>query len=352
LGIYAKRDYNLVNVRAGSGSQRAEDLRHQRQIIERVSDWATETKPGVTFDVGAARGGLAKALKAAGYENVVAIEPALDTVELMRKEGIDAHVGSAENLPALGLSPGLAIYSHVVEHLLEPQKAIVEIRDMLAPSGLIYVEVPNAALYPFEDQPYAFLYLEHVSHFTKSSLKYLLESKGFEILRLENSDFENLDQAGLSQKVISAVAKLEPVAIRNAQASTMSEPKCDPALIKEGLDGILAYLDWSREHPAMRKLEELAKSGKPIWIWGISQLAMMLLGQEPLKHANIQGLVDRDPSKQQRKIHGKPILPPETLKKLGKGDTVLLMPYGLEHSMLSYLKEIGFQGQAVPLRTD
>jgi SAM-dependent methyltransferase len=353
---YGTKEYNPTNVGPGSGSQTKEDIEHQQQIIARLADWYDRTKDGVTFDVGAGRGGLAKSLINAGYGNVIAIEPSVNTVRLMISQNLNASLGSAENLPKLGKSPTLAIYSHIMEHLLEPKRALKEIRNVMSPDGIVYVEVPDAGSYLEQESPYQYFYLEHLSHFTVYSLRYLLEQCGFDVLHLERAKFAHFNKERLSQQVLYSIATPKPnerpISPVDSDLGTHVLPIADENGIRKELDGFLNYLNWSSNHPSIKKLETLAKSGKTVWIWGISQLTMLFLGRKPLSDANIVGFIDKDPSKQRHRLIGKPILPPETLKKLGKDDTVLLMPYGYVDSMLSYLKEIGFQGQAVPLRTD
>jgi hypothetical protein len=100
----------------------------------------------------------------------------------------------------------------------------------------------------------------------------------------------------------------------------------------------------------MKQLDELSQSSKNIWLWGISSMTLLLIGQKPQLHKNLKGFIDRDKNKQRRSLFGKPIEDPERLKSLGKNDTVLLMVYGAEDSMESYLKDIDFPGEVLTLK--
>ena len=53
------------------------------------------------------------------------------------------HVSSAEELPFAGASFGVVISKHIVEHLPQPEKAIVELGRVTAPGGILILSTPN-----------------------------------------------------------------------------------------------------------------------------------------------------------------------------------------------------------------
>jgi 2-polyprenyl-3-methyl-5-hydroxy-6-metoxy-1,4-benzoquinol methylase len=55
----------------------------------------------------------------------------------------DLRVGSAEELPYDDGQFGVVIIKHVVEHLPDPEKAIVELGRVLAPGGILILATPN-----------------------------------------------------------------------------------------------------------------------------------------------------------------------------------------------------------------
>jgi SAM-dependent methyltransferase len=351
VSYYLDKIYDPSHVTSGSGSFNKDDIGHQEEIIKRLHDWFEETKDGITLDVGAGLGGLTKLLTDSGYKNVVAIEPSEINVEFIREKNLTAYVGSAQNLPKLSSAPTLVIYSHLFEHLLNPHEALLNIKKIIAPNGLIYVEVPDASAYPREGLPYNSLYLEHINHFTESSLKYLLELSGFDILRIEKASLNLFFKNGLYESVIYAIAKSQSSkkTLSPENRSSKVVPNLDKTSFENDIEGFLSYLDWSKNHPSMKLLDRLSHSSKPIWLWGVSQLTQLLVGQKPLRDANIAGFIDRDKAKQRHTILGKPIESPERLKTLTANDSVLLMVLGAEKQMKSYLSEIGFQGEVYTL---
>jgi 2-polyprenyl-3-methyl-5-hydroxy-6-metoxy-1,4-benzoquinol methylase len=348
---YSDKVYDPSNVSTGSGSQNKDDIEHQKDIIKRISEYFELTQNGPTLDVGAGRGGLTKRLTESGYKNVIAIEPSEDTVEIIRGQDLTAYVGSAQNLPKLSSPPALAIYSHILEHILEPTDALREIKKIIKPQGIVYIEVPNASSYPQKGLPYNSLYLEHLNHFTKSSLKNLLTISGFEILKIEEGTLNLSSKNGLYESVIYVIARPKSVegGTSHHNLSSSKKPKLNKTTLQAELDGFVSYLNWSKNHRAFEKIQKLANSKKPTWLWGISQLTQLLLGQKPLSDVNIYGFCDLDKSKQRHTLMGKSILSPSSLKTLKDNDTVLLMVHGAENEMKAYLSDIGFRGEVLTL---
>lgn len=84
---------------------------------------------------------------------------------------------------------GVVIMSQVLEHLLEPDRAIGKVSGLLSPGGVLACAVPNydsflVKLLGARDN--ACLWVpEHVNYFTENGLKALLERNGFEVVKVE-----------------------------------------------------------------------------------------------------------------------------------------------------------------------
>ena len=66
---------------------------------------------------------------------------------------------------------------HVIEHVNEPKKMLVQLAKLLRPDGILYVETPNtnSFLFEFEKSDYTFLLVpDHLWLFSKKSFKFLL----------------------------------------------------------------------------------------------------------------------------------------------------------------------------------
>lgn len=330
---YRRNQYYATSNTPGAGGESEAERGHQRGIIARLTPRLTRddfNQP--VYDVGCGRGGLLTALKEAGFAKAVGVELLPAATLAIQSRGLAALEGSALHLPEAAEPPGLLIYSHVFEHLLSPLEALAEARRKLAPGGLVYIEVPDAARYDSRD-PWRALYQEHLNHFDMAALERLITNAGFEIAALEEGLFHLSESK--SEGILWAVLRLK------GSAAPRRRPKAQAAA------ALRQYLTECAAHPMMNTLRELARSRRPIQIWGLSQMTLLLLASSPLAQANLQGFIDSDPSKQSRRLLGKRVHSPLALK--GASDDVLLAVPGRETEMIEVLRELRFQGNIFTL---
>jgi SAM-dependent methyltransferase len=133
-------------------------------------------------DIGCGNGNKLRMLKDAGFQ-VTAIEPDAQA-RIIAAKVAEIVEGTAERLPAQiqGRRFDVAFMSHVLEHCIDPHIAIDNARTILAPDGILVIEVPNNAakgfstfgpLWPWCDIP------RHINFFTEASLRALLRQHGF-----------------------------------------------------------------------------------------------------------------------------------------------------------------------------
>src|SRR5690606_37611849 len=98
--------------------------------------------------------------------------------------GLDLRAGSLSDLE-LPRPADLVIYSHVLEHIPDVRDELRRIRSLLAPGGLLYVEVPSARHIrrAYRGDFLRLLQNAHTFHFTLRSLRNLLLAEGFECLQ-------------------------------------------------------------------------------------------------------------------------------------------------------------------------
>lgn len=330
---YRRNNYYATSLTPGAGGESDADRRHQRQIIERFIPWLPPGFNRPIYDVGCGRGGLLRALAEAGLAQATGLELLPLAVEMVRAGGLAALEGSALRLPSEGSAPGLLIYSHVFEHLLAPAEALAEARRRLAPAGLVYIEVPDASRYD-SAVPWRALYQEHLGHFGPASLERLLLRSGFEIRALEQGEFPL--PGGRSEGVIWAVA-----GPKMAGSSPSRPPQQAP---DQGIAALRLYLEDCSRHPMMKTLTSLADSRRPLKVWGLSQMTLLLLGSSALGRANLQGFIDADPSKRARRLGGREVAGPDSLAGGPSEAELLLAVWGREDEMLASLRNMGFQG--------
>lgn len=109
---------------------------------------------------------------------------------------------------------------HVLEHLLDPDAALAELKDLLVPDGRLVVQAPNAESWQallLAESWTGFDVPRHPISFRSWHLEALLESAGYEVLRRKDFTF-HASPCGLATSVWPA---LDP-AVRRARQLTES----------------------------------------------------------------------------------------------------------------------------------
>lgn len=161
---------------------------------ELVSFFGDSLKHKSVFDIGF---GFAQALiylKKKGL-SVSGLEPSVEGVAYARSNGIEAIHAGVESFDLVQKKSDVVMLISVLEHLREPEKTILEIKDkMLAPDGMLVIDVPND-FNDFQTVANAEYGLDewwvhppnHINYFSHDSLKSLLEGCGFKIIRCTSS---------------------------------------------------------------------------------------------------------------------------------------------------------------------
>lgn len=88
----------------------------------------------------------------------------------------------------------LILFNQVLEHILQPGRALQQIYGAMAPNGLLILSVPNegcslAWIRNRVLQPSIVSRTDHVNFFTGRSLRTLLERSGFRVMRIHREGF-------------------------------------------------------------------------------------------------------------------------------------------------------------------
>lgn len=96
---------------------------------------------------------------------------------------LDLSVGTLEDTK-LNEAPDLILYSHVLEHILTPNRELEMIRRTLAPHGVLYIEVPGVKnlMNSYRLDFLRLLQNAHTYHFTLTTLRNLLRKNHFEMI--------------------------------------------------------------------------------------------------------------------------------------------------------------------------
>ena len=151
------------------------------------------------LDVGCSRAATAPALRKAGVERVVGIEP--DPGDAQEAALVcDRVIASPLEDVAEDFSGQFdaILFGDVLEHLIDPSDALVRVRPWLSPPGAVIASVPNLGHWSvladllegrFEYIPYSILSGTHVRFFTRRTLADLFEACGYQVGRIETVTF-------------------------------------------------------------------------------------------------------------------------------------------------------------------
>jgi SAM-dependent methyltransferase len=335
---YRGNAYYFSAATAGSGGCSEGELKRYERTADCISRYI-DGKGRNIFDIGCGKGGLILTLKSKGFSNLYAVDALPECVEYIRNNlGIISEVGRAENLPFPDIKPDCLIYSHVLEHVLSPRDVLMEAWNRLEEKGLVYIEVPDASRYgEFSGFPLSELYLEHVNHFDIEHLRVTVESIGF-------STVETGDKI-LEEGTDAAVPCIYGL-FRKSEIKAEIKPDLKLAsVLKE-------YFSECEKSRLYGVIKEIALSGKPVYVWGLSQYAQLLLGQTSLGDCCIKAYVDGDVHKQSKTIGGMRIFPPDVLKEALPSDYVVLTGINYRRQMRLYLDSIGFRGTEIRLQEE
>jgi SAM-dependent methyltransferase len=279
------------------------------KIAENYSD-----KNASILDIGCANGGLLQCLNEKGYTNLTGIDITQICVENVKKLGYNAYFGGIFNLEELGNKKyDIVILSHVLEHVYDLQTTAENLKKLLNPNGIIYIEVPDASRYPnYYVVPYYYFDCEHINHFDINSLKNLFEDSDFKCSSFDEREIKV--SATTPYPAVSVIFK------KNGEQTTAPQKKYSNAVI----NSIKKYIEISKEKTDFSEIEKLITSQFPVLIWGAGMYTLRLLENSPIKKCNILYFMDKDFKKQGNTINNIEIKNPNEILKLDKSSAIIV----------------------------
>jgi len=310
------------------------DKQRQVETAQQIGSYLNNRSASV-LDVGCANGGLLKALKEIGYENVYGIDPSPVCVENTRKLGIDAEIGSLFKPLTRGQFDCIVL-SHTLEHVQDLKQAAQWIRAVLKENGCLYIEVPDASRYAdLVDAPFQDFNTEHINHFSLNSLQNYLKSNGLTPLKW-------------GAKIIPASVNKPYPAIYCFAIKT--EGSYDVVKDDELRPLIEKYIMASRQilnDIETRLSSRLSKSNRVI-VWGTGQLAMKLLIETSLSKAEIVAFVDSNPINQGKTLNGVQVIAPELI--VGFTEPILISSTLHQQSIIDQIQKMGLNNPLILLK--
>ena len=271
------------------------------------------------------------------------VDPAANVAAAARERGVETIVDFfdtrlAGRLMEEGRCADLVVANNVLAQIPELNDFVAGIELVLAPHGVVTVEVPHVVRL-VEGLQFDTIYHEHYSYFSLTTLVRLFADHGLEIF-----DVEELPTHGGSLRIYGK---------RVGDKAHRAEPTVDAILAAErdgGYDTLAGYRDFGgRAAEAKWRLLELLislrRDGKRIAGYGAPGKGNTLLNYCGIRTDLLEFTVDRNPYKQGKFLPGThvPISAPERIEK-ERPDYVLILPWNLEREIseqLSFLREWG-----------
>lgn len=140
---------------------------------------------GRVLDIGCGDGAFLEWARAAGWEGI-GVDPDPGAVASARSRGLDVRLGDARVLVDERASFDAVTLSHVLEHVHDPEALLKQIRELLKPGGLLWLDTPNVASTGHRLFGRSWRGLEpprHLVLFTPSSLRQILAAARLTLVR-------------------------------------------------------------------------------------------------------------------------------------------------------------------------
>lgn len=292
---------------------------------------------GNVLEIGCSTATGLSIFKSKGW-NVLGVDPSEIAANIARKlYDIEVISGMFERNTVVDRGEfDVIILSHVLEHLLSPELMIDELKNILSKRGLVYIEVPNL-LRPFV--PMGYFTFEHLNYFTPTTLKSLMNTKGFTI---EVELFDNAENIEPFYPVIAAISRKEKQ-------------------IKEDIDNdfedacrvIANYKKTSKKTASnvqsrINHILEINNKPRSIGLWGAGIHTSQLLSLTGLSSKSISYIFDNDTKKHGKRIGGVEIIGlrnPENISDFV--DSIIISSKAFENEIYDQIKFLKKYGIAI-----
>lgn len=305
---------------------------YYRHIYESIKEYINFESN--ILDCGCGMGDFCVYLKDLGYKNVLGTDPSSRSIDNAKEKGVECIVADAfSKNQSFSEKFDLIIFSHVVEHILDSDIAIENIKTMLKPGGVIYMEVPDAKKYcDVKCTPYFFFTYEHLTHYTMNSFENMAGAFGLELLNSEV--YLKCESYYVAYGIFKKGGQYKPV-------------KYYPDTLK----AIKRYIEFCSED-LKEFIAPLAYSQEPLALWGIGASTAQLLSGT-FDNCKVVNLIDNNPKRQGLKflISNMELFtqPPSTLED--HSVTIVILSAMYKESIIKQIRSLGFQNKVVALKS-
>ena len=298
-------------------------------------------KRDLVVEVASNDGSLLKCLRAHGVRTL-GVEPALNIAERASADGIETvpeffDAASARRIRHSHGPAAAVVANNVLAHVDEPVEFLRAARSLLAPGGLVIVEVPWLREL-LERLEYDTVYHEHLSYFSAGSLMRLCEEAGLRIRRIDRVSVH-----GGSLRMYAAPESEQPDHASEVRALAEEEDAAGLGSI-ERLRELAAAVEANRA-ALLELLRGLKRDGASLAGYGAPAKGNTLLQYCGIGPELLPYTVDRNPLKIGLFTPGShiPVLPVETLLER-RPDYVLILAWNFAEEIVRQQAEYAHLG--------
>lgn len=261
------------------------------------------------LDVGSATGRFLWMLKSNRYEHLLGLDPSPECRRTAAEaHGIEVVNLTLDDLAARGDRFDLVMLLSVLEHVRDLGELIARLKHLLEPTGVLYVQVPDAAAFHlWPGAPFQEFSTEHINFFSRTSLRNLMA-----LIGLREEFCEHYEVAGAQGPSTPVLDGLFRHGYQAQVEGLERDEESEPALRE--------YI--RRSYEVDRRLQsvlaKVAEAGRPVLVWGAGTHTQRLLAEGRLSGVTIVAFVDSNPHLQGSTVAGRPIIPPVEVCNYGE----------------------------------
>jgi SAM-dependent methyltransferase len=280
LDLYYRRLSKYENPQRG-GRPSGHDLRRQQRTAEALTPWIASPDARI-LEVGCSTGTLLHLLREGGFPEVSGWDPSAGCAAAAKQlYDIDVRAQTLADPGPLDRPFDLVILIGVLEHVRDLAASLDLVRALLAETGFLYVDVPDATRFAeYADAPFQQFSAEHVNFFSEQSLSNLLATAGFEPVWCHQG-----------VEALTALSPMPNVTGLFRLTADGVRPRTTDVVTRGSL---AAYVGKSRaiEGELLAVIDGVVGGGEPLIVWGVGTLTRRLMATSRLPQANIHAFAD------------------------------------------------------------
>lgn len=257
------------------------------------------------LDVGCLDGGLLHAFKSQGYSNLHGVDPAELCTTRPNNSGITFLTGTVSSIPFQDAFFDLILCVHMLEHVRDLDK--LDIFRVLAPGGRVYIEVPDTSAYTSSSRDiFSDISLEHINHFSHTSLSNLLRNYGFRAIIQGSRSYPITGKPGQVQPSIFGIFEKETCDVNKVPFDIDTETS--KTFSKYLLESIRSLSNLEQ------RIQAFISDASEIHIWGAGHAGFRILGLPLFQHSTITSITDSNSLYWGKQLHGTVVTSPSEFR--------------------------------------